>query len=521
MTGQLHRSLESPPLAPQLELLAIEKRGTRVDAVAAQSASHTLPRSSPEQPKKDVPVLGFGSQWSSDLTGVLKSTLKKELKINNTQFSLLESSEDFTITALMLVGGIVTDRIGGASAMLYGNAIYTVGSILVAAAAQIRSYKFMVAGRVVRSLGGIATQVAQHKVFSSWFAPNDGFASTLGFELGMGNVGAFAGKASANIIAKACLLHSNTGDFAWVFWVAVFMNLLTNMMTGIFYWFTKMANRKFQGSQDPATGEMLNEKNRRFELRKVLELPWMFWCIQAFSLFETSTVIVFLQNATELAEQRFSTSSISAGWYSAALQYAGCFIFPLLGIFLDMFGNRLSVLLFYSLGVFTSMCLVRFASHTSGTAASFGVFGFTYCFGLTTIIDSIRTSMWHSSVFGSAYSLKFTMNNAVITGAIQDRDNNVYDNVTIVYLVLAACSVAVSLFLIALSWKSVDLGLLQWTRKQRISNGATINERKRQFYEKDGARNRLLSKTCFGICVLLVFGSWGAYFWGIATENHD
>jgi hypothetical protein len=86
--------------------------------------------------------------------------------------------------------------------MLYGNIIYSVGSILVAGAAQVRSYKFMVAGRVVRSLGDVATQVAQYKVFSSWFAPNHGFASTLGFELGIGKIGAFVGKSSANIIAK-------------------------------------------------------------------------------------------------------------------------------------------------------------------------------------------------------------------------------------------------------------------------------------------------------------------------------
>lgn len=204
--------------------------------------------------------------------------------------------------------------------MLYGNFLYSAGSILVAAAAQTRSYKFMIVGRVIRSLGDIATQVAQYKVFSSWFAPGNGFASTLGFELGIGKIGAFAGKSSANIIAK------KTGDFAWVFWVAVFMNLFTNVMTGVFYWFTKVANSKFHGVSDPATGERLKEKTKKFELRKVLELPWAFWAVMGFSLFETSTAIVFLQNATELAEQRFGTSSITAGWYSATLQYAGNYL---------------------------------------------------------------------------------------------------------------------------------------------------------------------------------------------------
>ncbi|KAJ0380185.1 hypothetical protein COL26b_001689 [Colletotrichum chrysophilum] len=374
-----------------------------------------------------VTAIGFGSQWSSGISGAMKSTIKKELGISNTQFSLLEASEDFMVTALMLLSGIVTDRIGGAGAMLYGNFIYSAGSILVAAAAQTRSYKFMVAGRVVRALGDIATQVAQYKVFSSWFAPSNGFASTLGFELGIGKIGAFAGKSSANIIAK------RTGNFAWVFWVAVFMNLFTNVVTVFFYWFTKVAHKKFQGVRDPATGEQLTEKSKKFQLRKVLELPWSFWAVMAFSLFETSTAIVFLQNATELAEQRFGTSSITAGWYSATLQYA-----------------------------------VR-----------------------------------------------------IVTGAIQDADNNSYDKVTIVYVVLAGISVVVSIGLFLLALKFTDLGHLQWSRKVRIARGEILNEQKRKFHEEDGHRNRVISMACFVALIALILGSWCGYFWGVATGNND
>ncbi|EXA35060.1 hypothetical protein NW760_010723 [Fusarium oxysporum] len=467
-----------------------------------------------------VTAIGFGSQWSSGVTSAMKSTIKKELHINNTQFSLLEASEDFMVTALMLVSGIVTDRIGGAGAMLYGNLIYSIGSILVAGAAQTRSYKFMMAGRVVRALGDIATQVAQYKVFSSWFAPGNGFASTLGFELGIGKIGAFAGKSSANIISKRL-------GFAWVFWIAVFMNIFTNVMTGVFYFFTKVANRRYHGINDPATGEKLTEKTRKFEYRKVLELPWTFWAVMGFSLFETSAAIVFLQNATELAEQRFGTDSIAAGWYSSVLQYSGFFVVPLLGVFLDLYGSRISVLVFCGIGMFISMLLVCFSGAVKGTAASFGVFAFAYCFGPTTIIDSTRTSMWDSTVFGSAYAIKITMNNAmniivrIITGKIQDVDNNSYDKVTIVYVILAGLSVVVSLLLAVGAWKSVDLGHLQWSRKKRIAQGALLNERKDIFTKENGEKNRRVSLACFATLILLIIGSWCGYFWGVATGNND
>ena len=62
--------------------------------------------------------ISFGSAWSARLSSAMKSTIKKQLNINNTQFALLEASEDFMATALMLVSGWITDRIGGAGELL-------------------------------------------------------------------------------------------------------------------------------------------------------------------------------------------------------------------------------------------------------------------------------------------------------------------------------------------------------------------------------------------------------------------
>lgn len=108
----------------------------------------------------------------------------------------------------------------------------------------------------------------------------------------------------------------------------------------------------------------------------------------------------------------------------------------------------------------------------------------------------------------------------VITGVIQDRDNNSYDNVVIVYAILAGLSVGISIILAGLAWWSVDLGHLQWTRKTRIARGNTLNERKELFYGKHGQRNKVLSQSLFGALLLLIAGSWCAYFWGLATDNH-
>jgi nitrate/nitrite transporter NarK len=407
-------------------------------------------------------------------------------------------------------------------AMLWGNAIYSVGAILIAAATTVRSYKFMIFGVVIQAFGDIATQVAQYKVFSSWFAPSNGFASTLGFELGIGKIGSFVGKATANIIAK------KTGDFSWVYWTAVFMNLFTNVVTVVFWFFTRWCQRQYGGMQDPATGEKLTERSKKFEVGKMLRLPWTFWAIVLFSLFQTSTAIVYSQNATEMAEQRFDVDAITAGWYSAMSQYLGFFLVPLIGVFVDLLGNRLTLLLICGLGMLMSMCLAAWGPTIGGTAASFGVYAVASSFGPTVIVDSIRTSMRYQEIFGSGYAIKIAVNNSmniivrVVTGVIQDRDNNSYNNVIIVYVVLAASSVVVACALVACSFWHVDAMILQWTKKQRSRKGDLINQR-REASESgtDGLRNRKVGFGLFIALILLIAGAWVAYFWGVATGNNS
>ncbi|CAG8036913.1 unnamed protein product [Penicillium salamii] len=469
-----------------------------------------------------ISCISFGSHWSSGVTGAMKSTIKKKMHIDNTEFSLLEASENFMATVLLLISGVITDRVGGAEMIVYGNVVYTIGSILVAAATTVRSFKFMIGGRIVLALGDIATQIAQYKMFSSWFPPSNGFASTLGFELAIGKIGGFVGKSTANIIAK------KTGNFAWVFWTSVFMNLFTNFASAAFWFFNKYCNRHYKGRRDAATKEQLTEKNKKFELQKMFELPWMFWAVMAFSIFQTSAASVFAQNATELAEQRFNVDSIKAGWYSSLSQYAGFFLVPCLGVFIDVLGNRASVLCACGVGMMLSMVLINFATSKAGTGAAFGIYAIAVSLGPTSVIDSIRTTLWHQSVFGSAYALKVTMNNAmsiiirIITGALQDADDNSYRRVVQVYLVLGAGATLVGLAILVGTFLTDNLALLQWTRKKRLTSGAEIIERIReQSLVTNWRRTRTTSMVAFGALILLTLGSWVAYIWGAVTRNNS
>ncbi|KAK8005847.1 hypothetical protein PG991_012144 [Apiospora marii] len=513
----------------------IEKHGKFADvSVAVDSGSEAgrddpAATASPEDAKPPPPwswkvtaivlvsLIRFGGSWSNGITGAMKSTLKRELHINNQRYALLEASEDFMTTLLILATGLLTDRTGGAGALFWGNLVYSLGSVLVAGAAQARSFPFMIGGRVVLALGDISTQIAQYQVFSSWFAPSSGFASTLGLELMIQKMGALAGTGSANVIAV------RTGDFAWVYWIAVFINLFTNVVCAAYLWFVRRSAGQFGNVVDPATGEKLKQKAKKLEAGKVLRLPWSFWAIMAYSLFTTSTAVVFKQNATEMAEQRFKVSAVTAGWYSALLQYAGFFIVPIVAVFIDFFGQRVTLMVIGGVGSFIAMALVQWAGAVQGTAAGFGIYAIVSSYSPTVIIDSMRTSLFHQTDFGSAYSLKIMMNNSIniivriLAGRIQDADHNSYDKVVILYLVLAGCSLFVSITLVILVYFSVDMGSLQWSRKQRNGRTERLLEMKQAFYGANAPRNRVVSRACFGLLIGLLLGGWTAYIWGAVT----
>ena len=136
----------------------------------------------------------------------------------------------------------------------------------------------------------------------------------------------------------------------------------------------------------------------------------------------------------------------------------------------------------------------------------------------------------------------------VVTGVLQDASpkSNPYEKVTPVYVALSVASLFVSILLVGLYYLStivngkfeniyIDIGRLQWTRKQRMQKGELMNARREAIGggdasdgerkgEEKGSEIVLMRKISMG-CIIalgfLVLGSWSAYFWGVATGNNS
>jgi hypothetical protein len=110
----------------------------------------------------------------------------------------------------------------------------------------------------------------------------------------------------------------------------------------------------------------------------------------------------------------------------------------------------------------------------------------------------------------------------IITGALQDADDDSYRRAVRVYLFLAACSVAVGISIFIGAMLTDELGLLQWTRKKRLTSGPEIIDSMRErSLVTNQRRSRMISICCFSALILLVLGSWAAYIWGAVTGHNS
>jgi hypothetical protein len=114
---------------------------------------------------------------------------------------------------------------------------------------------------------------------------------------------------------------------------------------------------------------------------------------------------------------------------------------------------------------------------------------------------------------GTKLTIKHSMSCIIriLTGAIQDADNNAYTRVVRIYAFFGCASLSISLIILALSLYSPDLGRLQWSRKKRLAQGMFIQERLQRFETVMKKRNRKVSVVCFGCTMVLMLGGWSAY----------
>ncbi|KAG0706224.1 MFS general substrate transporter [Suillus ampliporus] len=355
----------------------------------------------------------FGNHWSNGLIITLKTTIEKKLKINNSEFATLVSVTNLVNTFLCIAFGFVIDKFGGPLLSVIFAAFHLVGAAVEAGATTngLNSYHILMAGKIIAAIGDGSLDNAQHKIFTTYFAPGNGFGVSIGLIWSMANLAQYVGQSTANVMSK------NLGSYSWPLWIGAIISLLS-LLCAIFLFFLDKYLRSHYEVVDyskrrdqPRVG---SAKAGTFHWPAVRQMPFTFWIVILFATFENAGVQSFVSISTQFAQQRLKKGAVVGGWVSSFYLLLPIGLTPLEGVFIDAYGHRVTILFLSGCMFLISMLLLRFSQTMPTFVCAYVFYAFAQSFTPAPQVEILRSIIPDPHYYATAFAIK----KSIIQGSI-------------------------------------------------------------------------------------------------------
>ncbi|OBZ90100.1 Major facilitator superfamily domain-containing protein 1 [Choanephora cucurbitarum] len=465
----------------------------------------------------------LGAHFSQSALSAMKAQIKSNLIINNTQYGVLSSAVSIINTIFPIAGGVFVDMFGSVWGTLGINLVVIVGSLLTAIAAKYHSFGLMVAGRVIFGIGSGLIVTMQESILSKWFRTQN-LSIAIGLQLSISRLATFLGTLVANPVAKS------TGDWVWAFWLSFILCGFSIMMNLIYAFVVRhlrtKAIRANQAKNATAAGLMTKEeiktlkRRKAFHWKSVFKFPIYFWHILLIEFIFAAVWSSFQTISTEFVQLHFGSTQVLAGYTASASQSVPIVATPILGIVMDMFGLRITILAISAIFLILSSCLLAWTYVNATVGMVF--YSISLAFGPIGMITSIGMIL-PSDYIGTGLGMYKASNNIgttildIIVGVIQDKSaNQSYTGVMILFLVLSC----IGLLLICLLWGTqfyfLD-NLLETTRSKRMirmkeknDDEVRLNRQGLDSYNDTPVKRK--NYIFFGIFVICLLVAWVLFF---------
>lgn len=362
-----------------------------------------------------ISIAMLGNYYVYDSIGPLADNLQRLLGFSDTQIGTLNAIYSFPNVVMVLVGGIVVDRIGTRLAALVFAVVCLVGAILTAISPL---FPVMAIGRLVFGLGAESMIVAITVAIGQWFVGRQ-----LGFAFGVNLSIARAGSYAADMSTSWAKPFYDSG---WQppLWLAVGLMAIGTAGAALYFFLERAASARYDLGQPPPPDRIVWADLWRFD-RSYWYIVGL--CVTFYSVifpFRSTFAIKYFQHAHGLSLQE-------AGAMNAYVFLAAIFATPAFGLLVDRLGRRALFMAFGTLLLFAVFPLLAY------TQANLWV---------TTVLIGIAFSLvpavlWPAVPYlvspnrlGTAYGLMTMVQNIgltafnVIVGALNDANGASADN---------------------------------------------------------------------------------------------
>jgi MFS family permease len=338
-------------------------------------------------------------------------------------------------TLVPIVGGSLMDRFGPVAGTLGATTLIVIGSLLTTLAAHYRRFAMMVVGRVVFGLGSGVIVTLQESILSTWFRSGRVLSLMIGLQLSSSQISGFLGTLLANPLA------SSTHNWVWVFWVAFLLCVFSAVMNVAYLLLVRSVPQ-----------ETVRE---RFGWATVLSFPGVVWLIVAIEGVLCMVWAAFQIIATEYVMMRNSSvDGVAAGVISSMSQVVPIVLTPLLGMLLDRWGRRVSMLATSVAFLFLCCTLLAYAPTVTPVVGML-FFSLSMALGPLPMITSLGLLLPPSAI-GTGLGIFKSANNAgstimdILVGVVQDRTaHQAYTGVLLAFIIII---IAGALVVALLAW---------------------------------------------------------------------
>ncbi|KAJ1916438.1 hypothetical protein IWQ60_008105 [Tieghemiomyces parasiticus] len=471
-----------------------------------------------------VLLMSAGEHFVSNSLSSLKSTLKKELDITNTHYGILSGTVSLINTVVPFFVGVIMDTFGPGWGALVACSAIVVGNFLTVMGTYAQSFALLVIGRVVFALGSSSIVLAQETILTGWFR-GKGLALSIGLQIMTSKL--FGWLASATVVDIA----EGTGFYGNAFWVGEGIALFSLVMVAM-YGLVMFRLRRSQGSVVTGhrsgalalafSGQSAREGDRSKrpratwrQLYTMVYFPDIYWYLPLNEMVMGAVWTPFLGIAAEYVMKRWHEKTSVAAWKSSISLAVPIVGSPVIGLFIDRFGARGPTTIASAVLLLVAVVLLGW-THVS-PEAGLTLFSLSLTIGPVALISAVALYLPLNMVGTGIGLLKCGLNFGIIivdvlVGRLQDFDNDSYDRVMVMMLILACAAVVTStLFMISDHYWERGIQDAPYARRNVLVEERRPKEQAVIQAAADRARPPTYRYMYFGIFLALFIVSWVLY----------
>jgi len=284
----------------------------------------------------------------------LADVLKQQLGFSDSNIGLLNAIYSFPNILMVLVGGIIIDKIGTRKSVFIFTALIMAGALITALQGTIT---LMATGRLIFGLGAESMIVAITTIIARWFKGKS-LSFAFGLNLTVARLGSFLALNSPTW-GKKLYTYWQTP-----LWITVAAGIFAVICILVYYIVDIYASRKYtmasEGSQD------------KIEWKEILKFGASFWWITALCVTFYSAMFPFQTFAIKFFQEAHGTSREVGGNLSSMLTLAAMIFTPLFGLLADKIGKRSQLMM---VGAFLIVPVYLMMAYHIDLAAMIGIRG--------------------------------------------------------------------------------------------------------------------------------------------------